>query len=666
MSMRRTAASIAGFTALAASITTAALVTSSSDPAGATELAQFSSCAELGAWTQDTIAGGAGVTGSADTRVMADSEGAPVPSGAAGGADEAAASLEQSLDGDLGATGGTNTVVSGVDEIDVIDRVGEDRLLVARNGALALVDLDGRTVLDEVLDMPFDARISVDGDRVWIVGTATPSVTSHGGTSATVVHRMSVAGDELVAGEQWTTPGSVLDARRTGDRLHLVVVDYPQGAGDIAFDGGPVPCDQVWRPVEPATDPAATMVVTLGADGPLEPLAATEVVGAGSNILVTGESVYVATVTWTGDAGADVSTGVHRFDLATLTPTGSGAVPGMVAGPFALDEHEGTLRVATNLQQFFGRPMPLIEGADEPAPTSADAPATPVELAEVFVLDTDGDLDLVGRTGLFGHDGETIHGVRFVGDTAYVVTFLNTDPFWVLDLADPAAPAIVGELQIPGFSAYLHPVGDTRVVGFGPDGSGQIAARLFDVADPAAPAVLDEVALGEDSPVVWDHKAYVGLAEGRFAVPVNDYPDVVEERCAPSDQPVPLPEPLPVDPGIGDGSGGGSGGGGAVGDDGVTSSPSPLVPPETQVCEPVFSGGESGVVVLTVDGDTLATVARQAVPSDGSLSAERAVPIPDGSWLLLAYDRLVPTDGGDPVPLPADDSPGGGGPIVID
>jgi hypothetical protein len=398
----------------------------------------------------------------------------------------------------------------------------------------------------------------------------------------------------------------------------------------------------VWRPVEPVTDQSATMVVTLPAQGPLEPAAAAEIVGAGSNILVTAEAVYVATTTW-GDEGAasSVSTGLHRFDLSTLALTGSGSVPGTLAGPFAINEQDGYLRVATNLTTW-GGPIPLgAAEADADRAVASDVivdapgPAIADRLAEVFVLDTGGDLGVVGRTGGFGHEGETIHGVRFVGDTAYVVTFVTTDPFWVIDLADPTAPTIAGEVEIPGFSAYLHPVDDDRVVGFGPDGNGKVAARLFDVSDPTAPAVVDELALGDDSPVAWDHHAYVGLDDGRFAVPVNEWPTVAQERCTPVPS---IPEDATTASNAGRGSAG---------------VPFTGVAPPLQ-CEPIFSGGTTGVSVLGVAGDALQEVDRQLVDTDGSVSAERAILTPDGGWLLLAADRLVPTDGQRPIPLPAD------------
>ncbi|MBA2438554.1 MAG: beta-propeller domain-containing protein [Acidimicrobiia bacterium] len=622
--IRRTAVPMLGFVALAGAVTVASLVATPPGPAGAEELVRFDSCAEISEWTASS---GTDLSlGQQHDRATADSANAPLPATAG----EAATVI---ADSDAGSgQSGTNTVVQGVDEIDVADRVGDDRLVVARNGALALVNLRSRTVIAELLGIPGDARVSVDGDIVWVVGSRTDG----GGTT---VRRVTIAGDDLLDGEEWSTPGYVLDARRTGDALHLVAVDHPGQFGGIPFDGGPVPCHEVWRPVEPVTDLSATLVVTLPARGPLQPTAAAEIVGAGSNILVTAQAVYVATTTWGTDS---ISTGLHRFDLATLAPTGSGSVPGALAGPFALDERDGHLRVATNLSAAIGVPVPLGVESDGDRAVASDVVTdtamieAPDELAEVFVLDTENDLDVVGRTGRFGHPGETIRGVRFVGDTAYVVTFLTTDPFWVIDLSDPAAPAITGELEVPGFSAYLHPVDDDTVVGFGPDGSGKVAARLFDVTDPTAPAVVDELVLGDDSPVVWDHHAYVTLDDGRFAVPVNDWPAATQERCV-TFSPAPGDEPSS--------SGGGSAGGSA-----------PSTGAASPVCAPDMSGGRMGVAVLGVAGDSFDTVDRQVVESDGSTSAERAVLTPDGAWLLLVWDRLVATDGGSSIPLPGDPS----------
>jgi len=665
----RSAAAVGAFAVLAAAITTVILVAGGGTPAGAAELERFASCAEMQAWTEDVAVGAPGWSAAPDVGV-AEGGGAATAGGTGGDAatgpgapmpatrDEAD-TASTAAGGELSETGGTNTVVEGVDEIDIVDRLDGDRALVARNGMLSLVDLSGPTLLASV-EVPGDARISVGGEVVWVAGTAWDEAT---GTSRTTVARYRLAGDALEGSGQWQSPGWLLDARRTGDRLHVVAVDQPQ-VGILPFEDGPVPCDQVWYPQAGADTPAATMLVTLPAEGDLAPTAAAEVVGSGAGFHVTSDAAYVTTQSWPGD-GSQPTTGVHRFDLASLSPTGSGAVPGIVPGPFGLSEYEGYLRVATSAQpDLVVMPVePAGDAATEPAPAAGGA------LAEVFVLDLDGDLDIVGRTGRFGRDGETIQGIRFVGATAYVVTFLQTDPFWVLDLADPAAPVVVGELQIPGFSAYLHPVTEGHVVGFGPDGEGRMAARLFDVRDPQGPALVDELVLGDDSPVAWDYHAFVALDDGRFAVPVNDWP-TYDERCTtvePAPEPIPLPEPapdttvppettvppdtpvtiepVPVDPGIGDGSGA-SPGGGAAG----------------QVCEVTASGGRTGVSVLAVDGDSLRLDEEAFVDSDGAFTSERALPH-SGGWVLVGWDRLVDPAGGELI-LPA--GSGTGGPVIID
>lgn len=189
-------------------------------------------------------------------------------------------------------------------------------------------------------------------------------------------------------------------------------------------------------------------------------------------------------------------------------------------------------------------------------------------------------------------------------------------------------PAVTGELEIPGFSAHLHPVDDDTVVGFGPDPSLRRHRSRGAGRSRRAPPSRD------DSPVVWDHHAYVGLDDGRLAVPVTDWPTATGWPCI-TDLPVP-----------GDTSSGtdlGSGGRRAASTGGAT-------PP----CSPTTSGGSTGVAVLGIDGNSFGPAERQVVDSDGSTSAERGVLTPDGAWLLLSWDRLVPTDGGASIPLPID------------
>ena len=122
---------------------------------------------------------------------------------------------------------------------------------------------------------------------------------------------------------------------------------------------------------------------------------------------------------------------------------------------------------------------------------------------------------------------EQIHAVRFLGTQGYVVTFRQTDPLFVIDLSDPTAPALSGELKIPGYSAYLHPVGDGLLLGVGQDATdeGRVLGTqlsLFDVHDPANPVRLSTLPIGGSSEAEWDHHAFLYWPEdGTIVLPVS-------------------------------------------------------------------------------------------------------------------------------------------------
>jgi inhibitor of cysteine peptidase len=80
----------------------------------------------------------------------------------------------------------------------------------------------------------------------------------------------------------------------------------------------------------------------------------------------------------------------------------------------------------------------------------------------LFILDN--SLNICGSvTGLA--KGEQIYSVRLIGDKGYIVTYRTMDPLFVFDLSDPKNPKVTGELKIPGFSNYLHPVGNNLILG---------------------------------------------------------------------------------------------------------------------------------------------------------------------------------------------------------
>ncbi len=209
------------------------------------------------------------------------------------------------------------------------------------------------------------------------------------------------------------------------------------------------------------------------------------------------------------------NTNIHRFDLADpLEPTyfGSGSVRGQLLSQWSMSEHNGYLRVATTIQDRW--------------PT----------VSNVFVLEAvgegdDGSLEQVGLVSGLGVT-EEIKSVRFAGPVGYVVTFRLTDPLYVLDVSDPTNPQTLGELKIPGFSKYLHPLSGGLLLGIGRDADPEtgwergLQASLFDVSDPANPTLLTVLPLGDDafSPVEYDHRAF-RYQDGVAWIPVgpNDH-----------------------------------------------------------------------------------------------------------------------------------------------
>ena len=269
------------------------------------------------------------------------------------------------------------------------------------------------------------------------------------------------------------------------------------GAGDI---------------VRPQTTDQQSMVTVVSVDaqrsgGPVDTVA-TMVSGWASTVYMTQGALYVATNqdTYT-DGSYSTGTRIDRFVVVgpLLGWQGTGVVPGTLINQFAMDESGGYLRVATHTDNNDNG---------------------------VHVLDTSGaTLDQVGQlTGLA--PGEQLYAVRYVGNTAYLVTFVRTDPLFAVDLTDPKAPVLQGELVVPGVSNYLQSVGDGLLLGIGQEreaGSwnSHLQATLFNVADGAQPIQLDREYLDSGYQWSWsdaqfDHHALLySAADGLLVVPVS-------------------------------------------------------------------------------------------------------------------------------------------------
>lgn len=214
-----------------------------------------------------------------------------------------------------------------------------------------------------------------------------------------------------------------------------------------------------------------------------------------------------------------IFTDIFRFSIADgkVTPDGSGVVPGYALNQFAMDEYNGYFRIATTTGDSWR------SGAF-------------TSMNNLYVLDA--DLKVKGKVEGLGST-ELIKSVRFLGNRAYMVTFRTTDPLFVFDLTDPSNPAVKGELKIPGYSEYLHPVSENIILGFGKnavevDGNAYekgYKVSVFDVSDIANPKEISTLAIGDrgtSSELSYNHKALLYSEEKNiigFPITIYEVPE---------------------------------------------------------------------------------------------------------------------------------------------
>ena len=427
----------------------------------------------------------------------------------------------------------TNNHEADADEPDVVKTDGR-RIVTVTGGVLRVIDPASRRIVGH-LDLPGEKtvaywgsyRLLLLGDRALVLADGTPFVAVDQGwpgasTDAARLFLVDLAGPPALGGT-YRIEGSLLDGRLTGDTARVVVrsaprIEFPFDAeasdrartrqnravidrtgieswlpeyewtsGDERHTGR-VDCDRLSRPKRmTGTSMLTVLSFDLGADrlGDGDPVSvaadATTVYGTASSLYLAGQQPRreAGLLRWR-PAVRDQVTEIFQFDTATPGRPrylAAGAVPGWLINQYALSEWNGHLRVATTVGDVWG------EGRRSES--------------TVRVLRREGgSLVPVGAVGGLGR-GERIYSVRYLGPVAYVVTFRQTDPLYSLDLTDPAAPVVTGELKITGYSAYLHPLPDGRLLGVGQEADGQgrtegVQVSLFDVRNPARPTRLDQ------------------------------------------------------------------------------------------------------------------------------------------------------------------------------
>jgi uncharacterized secreted protein with C-terminal beta-propeller domain len=412
----------------------------------------------------------------------------------------------------------TNVQEQGVGEPDTVETDGR-RVVTVSDGVLRVVDAASRKItasLDLTMYAGADsAQLFMSADRVLVLlGEPTPVYPGvYGGPVAEPFYPYSGSGATFLLVDISAAPrivailhpdGGYVDARMVDGTARIVVASTPRltfptpgsGLSDeqrtarnravvrhaplsawlptyAVSRGGyaathTVGCTEVSHPTRYSGTSLLT-VYTVDLSGTLENPRPVSLAADGTAVYASTSSLYVASTF--GDR-----TQLHRFGITgTGRPTylGSAWVPGALLDSYSMSEYDGSLRVVTTSGSW-----------------SANGATS------VYVLDAD-TLRRTGSVGGLG-SGENLRAVRFLGPLAYVVTFRSVDPLYVLDLHDPHRPRKAGELTLTGYSDYLHPVADGRLLGVGESVNDEsivtgLQVSLFDVSNAAAPRRLDRV-----------------------------------------------------------------------------------------------------------------------------------------------------------------------------
>ncbi len=528
-----------------------------SPPASAAPaLTPFGSCAEVDAWLAQARAQeqrlGIVMVGSENAATAL--AGSAMPG--SGGTRDAAVPQAASSATDAVGPGrtGTNTQERDIDEPDAAKSV-DGRLYTASGGRLHIVSVSstrpaplGSVAVPALRNAGPSTEILITGDRVVVLSTRVtfpPTPSSSGPQPLTRTEPPEApAGPSAYPQPVVTSTASVVDVSDPRAPKVVSAVNWAGGTVAARLSDGVIrwvtsspdrpthlECTKIQRPQVSSgagiisvdtLDPVAA--AAKGATGVVDSIG---VAGDGSMVYASRDRLYVATTPggWAvpmpvvsrvgaGEVEAPPDeTIIHGFDVSGREGTryvASGRVEGRLLSQWSMSEREGHLRVATT--RWLRPPTSPTTSSTEPSsspagtkptilpsPTPAPVPVpnqVPRTDAAVTVLtERDGRLSVVGRVTGLGK-GEQIKSVRWFDDLGVVVTFRQTDPLYVLDLTDPTRPQVKGELKVDGFSSYLHPIGNRRLLGIGNSANartGQVTGAqiaVFDIFDPARPTRL--------------------------------------------------------------------------------------------------------------------------------------------------------------------------------
>lgn len=445
--------------------------------------------------------------------------------------------------------GTTNTQEQDVDEGDLIKTDGKYLYVTRRNNSVvSIVDIQ-ENKLEKISQIEIETdediqELYLNGKTLIIVGTAydfTQTKTKEDTTTGARLYGADVAygiGNLFVKVydisdikepnlvTEYSQQGQYENSRMIGTKLYCISSYYVNVARDDYKDycipettiNGvcePVPAGCI-SVIEDSKSSTYAVITTLDISKDKAP-ESEAILGDCDNLYASSQGLFLSENDWSEKSEF---TKIYRFEY---TETGieymcMGKVPGYIKNQFAMSYDGEYFKIATTKNET------NVDG--DAMWTSLDGRTN-----NLYVLND--QMQIVGKVEDLAK-GESIQSVRYIGNTAYVVTFRQTDPLFVIDLSDPTNPTVKGELKITGFSEYLHPITNNLLIGVGQDGTesgtnGDCKISLFDVSDPNKPFEASKVTVANgsanvDSPVAYNHKCFVKLSENEFAVPFMVYP----------------------------------------------------------------------------------------------------------------------------------------------
>jgi inhibitor of cysteine peptidase len=412
----------------------------------------------------------------------------------------------------------TNIQVEGVDEADIVKTDGEYIYVISGQKVIIVkaYPAEEAAVLSKITVNGTLEQLFINVDRLVVFyenGSYNEAKT------CISIYDISDRANPTLRSEI-AVDGQYFSSRMIGDYVYVVI------RKTVLFIEGEVSLPKIYwedeRRVIPATDIyysniaddgyIFTTIISINIfEDTQKPNYETVLSGWATCIYVSLENIYLAI----GDYDKTVLHRIH-IENGDISIAADGEVTGYVLNQFSMDEHEGYFRIATTSQMTsFPEKSPILHLQNN-----------------VYILNM--DLDVVGQLENIA-PGEKIHSARFMGDTFYLVTFRKTDPLFVINLSDPYSPKIIGELEITGYSDYLHVYDENHVIGVGKE---TVAAEegefswyqgvkisLFDVTNVTEPKELAKYEIGDrgtDSPVLSDHKAFLFDREKNLlVVPVS-------------------------------------------------------------------------------------------------------------------------------------------------